>query len=352
MSMTYPSLPSFLQPQPQFNTHGAQSSGGSAAQNQNQSGASQGNAPSQSQSQGLLGGGSGGGNGGFASHAHSHSNNGFMGGTSPTNTHAQAQHYGPAALLNGHLQSNHYSHSHHSHPHTYPHTLPHPLAHAHAHTQSHSNSQSHSHLAVSTSPSSSSVDPVTPPDLALGAPAVKDERRVSNANGNGNANANASHNAADNAGGGDANGADDNIECKWADCDHVSPSPDELYDHLCNYHVGRKSTGNLNLTCSWEGCGVKCVKRDHITSHLRGEFSLSSRVSVHCRGNLFVSLSIAFVATPTYDVRIDRRDSFRCSTNHPPSFPLLGAKTHIVLAPSLFSKLFFQASFLSAAWRA
>ncbi|KDN53320.1 hypothetical protein K437DRAFT_217718, partial [Tilletiaria anomala UBC 951] len=39
--------------------------------------------------------------------------------------------------------------------------------------------------------------------------------------------------------------------------------------HLCNDHVGRKSTNNLCLTCKWEACDVSCAKRDHITSHLR-----------------------------------------------------------------------------------
>lgn len=61
----------------------------------------------------------------------------------------------------------------------------------------------------------------------------------------------------------------DNIECKWKSCQYRSPNPEDLYEHLCNQHVGRKSTNNLCLTCGWEGCGVKCVKRDHITSHLR-----------------------------------------------------------------------------------
>ncbi|KAK6907456.1 hypothetical protein I203_101450 [Kwoniella mangroviensis CBS 8507] len=59
------------------------------------------------------------------------------------------------------------------------------------------------------------------------------------------------------------------LKCRWNDCQHVAASPDELYDHLCNAHVGRKSTNNLCLTCGWKNCGVKCVKRDHITSHLR-----------------------------------------------------------------------------------
>lgn len=54
-------------------------------------------------------------------------------------------------------------------------------------------------------------------------------------------------------------------------------SPEDLYEHLCIFHIGRKSTNNLCLTCGWENCGVVCAKRDHITSHLRGE-----PVSVHC----------------------------------------------------------------------
>jgi hypothetical protein len=61
------------------------------------------------------------------------------------------------------------------------------------------------------------------------------------------------------------------ILCKWDACTFATSSPEDLYEHLCNAHVGRKSTNNLCLTCAWEGCGVKCVKRDHITSHLRGE---------------------------------------------------------------------------------
>lgn len=59
------------------------------------------------------------------------------------------------------------------------------------------------------------------------------------------------------------------IDCKWKDCSYIAPTPEDLYSHLCETHIGRKSTNNLCLTCAWEGCGVKCVKRDHITSHLR-----------------------------------------------------------------------------------
>ena len=58
--------------------------------------------------------------------------------------------------------------------------------------------------------------------------------------------------------------------CQWIECDKVLPDPESLYNHLCNDHIGRKSTGNLCLTCRWKDCGTTCAKRDHITSHLRG----------------------------------------------------------------------------------
>lgn len=116
-------------------------------------------------------------------------------------------------------------------------------------------SNSRNSLAGSTSPSSASVEPVTPPETSPGQPI--EERRMS-----GSVSTTAP--------------VDDQIECKWEKCEHVSATADELYDHLCNAHVGRKSTGNLNLTCGWQGCGVKCVKRDHITSHLRGKSSILS----------------------------------------------------------------------------
>lgn len=40
-------------------------------------------------------------------------------------------------------------------------------------------------------------------------------------------------------------------------------------EHICERHVGRKSTNNLNLTCGWNTCRTTTVKRDHITSHIR-----------------------------------------------------------------------------------
>ncbi|KAI0034144.1 hypothetical protein K488DRAFT_37650, partial [Vararia minispora EC-137] len=56
-----------------------------------------------------------------------------------------------------------------------------------------------------------------------------------------------------------------------------------LYTHLCNDHIGRKSTNNLCLTCKWNGCGTTCAKRDHITSHLRVHTPLKPHACEICK---------------------------------------------------------------------
>ncbi|KAI0361001.1 hypothetical protein OH77DRAFT_1390558 [Trametes cingulata] len=71
--------------------------------------------------------------------------------------------------------------------------------------------------------------------------------------------------------------------CQWVDCDKVLPDPETLYNHLCNDHIGRKSTGNLCLTCKWKDCGTTCAKRDHITSHLRVHTPLKPHVCEICK---------------------------------------------------------------------
>ncbi|KAG0646990.1 pH-response transcription factor, partial [Hyphodiscus hymeniophilus] len=63
--------------------------------------------------------------------------------------------------------------------------------------------------------------------------------------------------------------ADDNLSCQWDKCTERCVSPEALFDHICEKHVGRKSTNNLNLTCGWNSCRTTTVKRDHITSHIR-----------------------------------------------------------------------------------
>lgn len=62
---------------------------------------------------------------------------------------------------------------------------------------------------------------------------------------------------------------DQTLLCQWTGCGERFDSAEELYNHLCDIHVGRKSTNNLCLTCSWGSCHTTTVKRDHITSHLR-----------------------------------------------------------------------------------
>ncbi|KAF2676126.1 hypothetical protein K458DRAFT_352256 [Lentithecium fluviatile CBS 122367] len=61
----------------------------------------------------------------------------------------------------------------------------------------------------------------------------------------------------------------DSLVCQWQNCGERCPSAEQLYDHVCERHVGRKSTNNLNLTCQWGNCRTTTVKRDHITSHIR-----------------------------------------------------------------------------------
>ncbi|KAF3929002.1 hypothetical protein ABW19_dt0208597 [Dactylella cylindrospora] len=60
-----------------------------------------------------------------------------------------------------------------------------------------------------------------------------------------------------------------NLICQWSTCREIFENPDELYTHLCDVHVGRKSTNNLCLQCHWGTCRTTTVKRDHITSHIR-----------------------------------------------------------------------------------
>ncbi|KAF8913066.1 hypothetical protein CPB84DRAFT_511204 [Gymnopilus junonius] len=71
--------------------------------------------------------------------------------------------------------------------------------------------------------------------------------------------------------------------CLWQDCLQAFVDPETLYGHLCNDHIGRKSTNNLCLTCKWKDCGTTCAKRDHITSHLRVHTPLKPHVCEICK---------------------------------------------------------------------
>ncbi|KAJ6575352.1 hypothetical protein B0H19DRAFT_1128263 [Mycena capillaripes] len=72
-------------------------------------------------------------------------------------------------------------------------------------------------------------------------------------------------------------------KCQWQDCTQAFPDAETLYNHLCNEHIGRKSTNNLCLTCKWKDCGTTCAKRDHITSHLRVHTPLKPHVCEICK---------------------------------------------------------------------
>ncbi|KAK0552702.1 hypothetical protein OC845_001604 [Tilletia horrida] len=72
------------------------------------------------------------------------------------------------------------------------------------------------------------------------------------------------------------------ITCKWAGCTRTFVNADILYVHLCDDHVGRKSTNNLCLTCHWDDCDTTCAKRDHITSHLRVHIPLKPHLCHIC----------------------------------------------------------------------
>ncbi|KAF4587769.1 pH-response transcription factor [Ophiocordyceps camponoti-floridani] len=79
-----------------------------------------------------------------------------------------------------------------------------------------------------------------------------------------------------------ASSPDDNLTCRWNACNQKFASPETLYEHICERHVGRKSTNNLNLTCHWNACRTTTVKRDHITSHIRVHVPLKPHKCEFC----------------------------------------------------------------------
>ncbi|MCJ1401164.1 hypothetical protein MMC11_004376 [Xylographa trunciseda] len=74
----------------------------------------------------------------------------------------------------------------------------------------------------------------------------------------------------------------DSLACQWAGCGDRATTPEQLYEHLCERHIGRKSTNNLNLTCQWGNCRTTTVKRDHITSHVRVHVPLKPHKCEFC----------------------------------------------------------------------
>ncbi|ANB12969.1 alkaline-responsive transcriptional regulator RIM101 [Sugiyamaella lignohabitans] len=73
------------------------------------------------------------------------------------------------------------------------------------------------------------------------------------------------------------------LRCKWLTCQESFPTPEDLYNHLCEAHVGRRCTNNLSLACRWDSCRVITVKRDHITSHIRVHVPLKPYKCEFCK---------------------------------------------------------------------
>ncbi|KAK7428558.1 protein with putative role during mitosis [Neonectria magnoliae] len=76
--------------------------------------------------------------------------------------------------------------------------------------------------------------------------------------------------------------SDENLICRWSACNQKFGTPELLYEHICERHVGRKSTNNLSLTCQWNSCRTTTVKRDHITSHIRVHVPLKPHKCEFC----------------------------------------------------------------------
>ncbi|KAM0245158.1 hypothetical protein ACHAQJ_010639 [Trichoderma viride] len=70
--------------------------------------------------------------------------------------------------------------------------------------------------------------------------------------------------------------------CRWNQCGQKFSGAETLYEHICERHVGRKSTNNLSLTCQWNSCRTTTVKRDHITSHIRVHVPLKPHKCEFC----------------------------------------------------------------------
>ncbi|KAJ7751257.1 transcription factor PacC [Mycena maculata] len=145
-------------------------------------------------------------------------------------------------------------------------------------------------------------------------------------------------------------------KCQWQDCTQGFPDPETLYNHLCNEHIGRKSTNNLCLTCKWKDCGTSCAKRDHITSHLRVHTPLKPHVCEICKKSFKRPQDLKkhekihteehhaqhkhskaiTVADPAYVSRV-RGDSTAAPTSKPPSKSPSNASSSAQRAESLSS---------------
>ncbi|KAJ5379626.1 pH-response transcription factor pacC [Penicillium cosmopolitanum] len=78
------------------------------------------------------------------------------------------------------------------------------------------------------------------------------------------------------------------LPCQWVGCNETFFTAEALYvssltdqwstnfltvvatqEHICEWHIGRKTANNLILACQWRSCNAIAAKRYHITSHVR-----------------------------------------------------------------------------------
>jgi hypothetical protein len=124
--------------------------------------------------------------------------------------------------------------------------------------------------------------------------------------------------------------ADDNLTCRWNVCNQKFPTPETLYEHICERHVGRKSTNNLNLTCQWNSCRTTTVKRDHITSHIRVHVPLKPHKCEFCgksfkrpqdlKKHVKTHADDSVLVRPTQDQHNQGGMNYRPHMNKTPSF--------------------------------
>ncbi|GAA5962587.1 hypothetical protein JCM3765_003739 [Sporobolomyces pararoseus] len=70
--------------------------------------------------------------------------------------------------------------------------------------------------------------------------------------------------------------------CHWQECLTQFNTAEDLFNHVCSTHIGRKSAGTLSLECKWTGCQARASKRDHLTSHCRVHIALKPHVCSIC----------------------------------------------------------------------
>lgn len=72
--------------------------------------------------------------------------------------------------------------------------------------------------------------------------------------------------------------------CRWSNpaCTMAFDSIESLFCHISDFHIGRKRTSNLTLTCRWDNCETEFGKRDHIISHVKTHVPIRPYPCQHC----------------------------------------------------------------------